>query len=197
MLSDQQQDALTEILNIATGRTAASLSQLTGEHVILDVPQITVHPIRELAPVLSTFVNGDVATVHQIFSGPVAGDALLVLDYQAAVTLVDLMTQERIPSTRLNTSAREVLTEVGNILLNACLGVFGDLLQVRVSFSVPRLHLDALADLLRSISIDQADLQYGLVVHTNFRLRDGAVSGYLVLVLGLASLDQLIQALES
>lgn len=197
MLSDQQLDALTEILNIATGRTAASLSQLTGERVILDVPQITVYPISQLTAVLGTFVSGEVATVHQIFSGPVAGDAFLLLDYQAAVTLVDLMTQERIPSMRLNTSAREVLTEVGNILLNACLGVFGDLLQVRVSFSVPRLHLDALADLLQSISIDQADLQYGLVIHTNFRLRDDAVSGFLVLVLGLASLDQLIQALES
>lgn len=196
MLTNEQQDALIELVNIATGRTAGSLSQLTGERVVLDVPQVSVHPIAELSEVLSTFIRGDVATVHQIFSGPVAGDAFLLLDYQAAVTLVDLMTSESLPGRRLTASAREVLTEVGNILLNACLGLFGDLLQVRVSFSVPRLHLDTLADLIATISIEQADLQYGLVIHTNFRMRDDAVSGYLVIVLGVSSLDQLIQALE-
>jgi chemotaxis protein CheC len=196
MLTATQQDALVELVNIATGRTAGSLSRLTGERVILDVPQVAIHPIGELSSVLAAFIRGEVATVHQIFSGPVSGDAFLLLDYQAAVTLVDLMTQEPIPGRRLTMSAREVLTEVGNILLNACLGLFGDLLQVRVSFSVPRLHLDTLAQLIESICVDQADLQYGLVIHTNFRLRDDAVSGYLVIVLGVASLDQLIQALE-
>ncbi|MEN9938306.1 MAG: hypothetical protein RLZZ387_4885 [Chloroflexota bacterium] len=196
MLNDEQRDALIETLNIATGRTASSLSQITGERVFLDVPQISVYPLAELAPALGAFVRGDVATVHQIFSGPVAGDAFLLLDYESAVALVDLMTGERVRSKRLNASAREVLTEIGNILLNACLGVFGDLLNVRVTFSVPRLHLDDLTGLIQSISIDETDLQFGLVVHTNFRLRDNAVSGYLVIVLGVASLDQLIQAVE-
>jgi chemotaxis protein CheC len=89
-----------------------------------------------------------------------------------------------------------VLTEVGNILLNACLGVFGDLLQVHVSFSVPRLHLEQLRELLHSLMIGKEGLQYALLVHATFRLRDSAVSGYLVLVLGVASLDQLMRAIE-
>jgi chemotaxis protein CheC len=195
MLNDDQHDALTELLNIATARAADALSKLTGELVLLDVPEINLSRITEFEKMLAQFVTGDVATVHQIFSGPVAGDAFLLLDYRAAVTLVDLITQERSPSGRLNASAREVLTEIGNVLLNSCLGVFGDLLRVRVSFSMPRLHLNTLADILGSITIEQHDLEYGLLVRTNFRLRDNTVSGYLVIVLGLASLDQLIQSL--
>ena len=38
----------------------------------------------------------------------------------------------------LDASGREVITEVGNIVLNACLGVFGNLLKVQVTFAVPR-----------------------------------------------------------
>jgi chemotaxis protein CheC len=195
-LTNHQSDALTEVLNIATARTAAALSELTGQRVMLDVPHVVIHPIGELVAVLSTFIQGDIVTVHQIFSGPVAGDALLLLGHDEAVTLTDLMINENMRSKRLNASAREVLTEVGNILLNACMGVFGDLLQVRVSFAVPRLHLDALQGMLHSLMIGQAELQYALVVHTTFRLRDSEVNGYLVIILGVASLDHLLQAIE-
>jgi chemotaxis protein CheC len=195
-LTDQQSDALTEVLNIATARTAAALSELTSERVVLDVPDVVVHPIGELTSALSTFIQGEIVTVHQIFGGPVAGDALLLLSQDAAVTLTDLMINENVRSQRLNASAREVLTEVGNILLNACMGVFGDLLQVRVSFAVPRLHVDALHGMLQSLIIGQQDIQYALVVHTTFRLRDSEVNGYLVIILGVASLDQVLQAVE-
>lgn len=194
-LTEQQQDALIEVLNIATARTAAALSELTDQRVILDVPQVVVHPIEELGSALATFVHGEIVTVHQMFNGPVAGDALLLLVQDAAVTLVSLMTNDPAHTNRLTASAREVLTEVGNILLNACMGVFGNLLQVRISFAVPRLHLDELPKLLRSLT-DGQEVQYALVVHTTFRLRESAVNGYLVIVLGVASLDHLLQALE-
>lgn len=195
-LTDQQSDALTEVLNIATARTAAALSELTSQRVVLDVPDVVIHPIGELANALSAFIQGEIVTVHQIFGGPVAGDALLLLSQEAAVTLTDLMINDNVRSQRLNASAREVLTEVGNILLNACMGVFGDLLQVRVSFAVPRLHVDALRAMLQSLIIEQQDIQYALVVHTTFRLRDSEVNGYLVIILGVASLDQVLQAVE-
>jgi chemotaxis protein CheC len=195
-LTDQQRDALTEVLNIATARTAAALSDLSGQRVVLDVPELAVHPIGELAGALRDYIQGDIVTVHQIFNGPVAGDALLLLGHAAAVTLTDLMVNENVRSKRLNASAREVLIEVGNILLNACMGIFGDLLQVRVSFAVPRLHLDDLTALLHSLTIGQEELQYALLVLTTFRLRDSEVNGYLVIVLGVASLDHLLQAIE-
>ena len=196
-LTDRQKDALSELINIAFSRTAASLSELTGHRVLLDVPEVAIFPIDELAEALSAFLPAEVATVHQVFTGPVTGDALLLMNYDGAITLTDLLTDERSASERLNTSAREVLTEVGNILLNACLGMFGNLLQVHVSFSVPRLHLETLDALLRSLAIGQEGLRYALVVYTAFRLRDSAVSGYLVIALNVASLDRLIQEAEA
>jgi chemotaxis protein CheC len=195
-LTPLQHDALIELLNIGFGRAAASLSELTGHRVLLEVPQVSVHPIEHLHSALAPVVADEIASVHQIFSGPVGGDALLILDHKAAGMLKELLTNEPALPLPLDASAREVLTEVGNILLNACLGTFGNILQVQVSFSVPHLNLDTLNAVMRSLLINREGLRYALVVHAGFKLRDAEVRGYLVIVLSVASLDRLIRAVE-
>jgi len=62
--------------------------------------------------------------------------------------LKQLLTDEAPLPLTVDASAREVLTEVGNILLNACLGTFGNILKVQVSFSVPRLNLESLSAII-------------------------------------------------
>lgn len=195
-LTDTQRDALVELLNIGFGRAAASLSQLTGHRVLLDVPEVSVHPVDRLSGALRPLLADEVASVHQIFSGTVAGDALLVLDYNAAGMLKELLTDEAPLPLPLDASAREVLTEVGNILLNACLGTFGNILQVQVSFSVPQLSLESLHGIVQSLLVNREGVRYSLLVHAGFRLRDAEVRGYLVIVLSVASLDRLLRAVE-
>ncbi len=196
-LSPAQQDALKELLNIGFGRAASSLSQLTGHRVLLDVPAVSIHPIAELRGALGSVIKEDVASVHQIFSGPVAGDALLILDHTGAGVLKQLLTDEQPLPLQIDASGREVLTEVGNILLNACLGTFGNLLDVQVSFSIPHLSLDTLQGVLQSLLVNREGMRYGLLVHAGFRLRDAEVTGFLIIVLSVASLDRLLRAVEA
>ncbi len=195
-LSAVQEDALIELLNIGFGRAAASLSQLTGHRILLEVPHVTVHPISEVAEALERMISTDVASVHQIFNGPVSGDALLILDQPGAAMLKELLTNEPALPLSIDASAREVITEVGNILLNACLGTFGNLLKVHVTFSVPHLSLESLGAILETLRVNHEGVQYALVVHAGFKLRDTEVRGYLVIVLSVASLDRLIRAVE-
>jgi hypothetical protein len=51
--------------------------------------------------------------------------------------------------------------------------------------------------LLESLLINREGLRYALVVHAGFRLRDTEVTGYLVIVLSVASLDLLMRRIES
>jgi chemotaxis protein CheC len=194
ILSLDQKDAITELVNIAFSRTAASLSELTGNRVELSVPEVSAHPIEELEAALSQFVRGDVASVHQIFGGPVSGDAFLLLDVEGAAQLVRLLMEADAPIDRMGSSAKEVLSEIGNILLNACLGVFGDLLQVRFTFAVPRLHLESLGSMLASLVVDQDEIRHAMVVGARFGIRTTDVTGCLVLVLGITSLERFVNA---
>jgi len=196
IITPEQKDALLELINIGFGRAAASLSELTGQRVLLNVPRIVICPMNEVREHLKDLMQGEVATVHQMFSGPVAGEAILLLDYGGAVLLSGLLSENRVPVDRLDQSDQEVLTEVGNILLNACLGTFGNLLDLHLSFSLPRMHVETLNPLLDSFTIDTEGGRYAMVILTTFSLRDSTVYGYLVLVLAVASLDLLVQSLE-
>jgi chemotaxis protein CheC len=195
-ISESYNETLTELINIGYGRAAAALSELTGRRILLEVPKVAVLPIDEVGLALRNVLNGEVASVHQVFSGPVSGNALLLLDHDAARVLHNLLLDEEAGQAGLNLAAREALTEVGNILLNACLGVFGNLLQVQVTFSVPRLHIESVDGVMHSISVRDQELRFALMVHTRFQLRDTDVSGYMVIILGMTSFTRLLEELE-
>jgi chemotaxis protein CheC len=192
-LTVSQKDSLTELINIGYGRAAGVLSELTGYRITLEVPKVTIHDIEVIGPMLEEILVSPVASVNQVFDGPVSGSALLLLDEPSALVMSRLLSDERYVSHALDTNAKEIITEVGNILLNACLGVFGNLLQIQITFSVPRLTVEKVSQVLTHV-LDQPgeQLQYGLMIHTRFQVKAADVTGYLVIVLGIASLDRLL-----
>jgi chemotaxis protein CheC len=195
-LNTVQHDALVELLNIGFGRAGASLSKLTQQRVLLEVPHVAVHPVSHLNHALARLVDDRVASVHQVFSGPVAGDALLLLDPIAAATLTELLTDVAALSLDLDPSTREVFTEVGNIVLNACIGTFGNMLEVPVSFSVPDVDVTSMTNVIDRMMESGDAFRYALIVTAGFRLRDSAVTGYVVIVLTVQSLKRLLDALD-
>jgi chemotaxis protein CheC len=195
-LNTVQHDALVELLNIGFGRAGASLSKLTQQRVLLEVPQVAIHPLSHLNQSLGRLVDERVASVHQVFSGPVAGDALLLLDPIAAATLTELLTDVPALSLDLDPSTREVFTEVGNIVLNACIGTFGNMLGVPMSFSVPDVDVTSMTSVIDRMMETGDAFRYALIVTAGFRLRDSAVTGYVVIVLTVQSLKRLLDALD-
>jgi chemotaxis protein CheC len=193
-LNAGQTATLTEFINIAFGLTAAKLSEISGCRVLLDVPVIDVHPIHGLVRELGPFVSGPPVSVHQAFSGAISGDAVLFLNHDGAAALCNLFVEEHLRSQRLESSAAEILTEIGNILLGTCLGAFGNLLDVRVSFSIPKIHLDSTEAFLTVPSVDLGQLRHAVVISAPFHIREHGVEGRLVIVLGVSSLEQWTQA---
>jgi chemotaxis protein CheC len=197
-LTVAQCDALTELINIGYGRAAGALSELTGYRISLQVPQVTMHDIDAIGPLLENSIDHEVASVDQAFSGAVSGSALLMMDQSSALTLSGMLSEQSPDPDDFDSNAKEIITEVGNILLNACLGVFGNLLQIQVTFAVPRLQLESVMRVLQSVtSKSQEQLRYGLMVHTRFTVKAGDVTGYLVIILGIASMDRLLHELNN
>ena len=198
-LTDLESDALNELFNVGLHRAAASLSDLTGRRVEVDLPRLWVCSMDELKDRLLEVVTGDLATVHQFFGGAIAGDAVLLLEYDKAVQLADLMTGGDVAlGGRLDQSAREVIAEIGNVVLSSCLGAFGNVLQVAVSFSVPRIHIESLDGMMRSVVIERDQgIPYALVAATRFSLSGLEISGYLIVVIGVKSLELVSEALSA
>ena len=194
-LNENQSDALAELINIAFGLTAAKLSEISGRRVVLEPPIIVSHPIEGLAKDMDLFSTGEIVSIHQVFSGVFSGDAILCLNPEGAVRLSNILVEESLQSKQLDTSNAEILTEIGNMLLSACLGVFGNLLQMHVSFSVPELHRESLQQFLNSLVVSGEEVKYAVVINSSFKIQDSEVAGRIAIVLGVSSLERLVQAI--
>jgi chemotaxis protein CheC len=191
----KDKDRLTEMINIGYGRAAGALSALIGERITLHVPTVDLHSIEEVTQELAELVGPRVSSVHQSFSGPVGGHALLLLDAQSADVLTSLLLRDTDISDR-RAAAREALGELGNIVLQAAIGICGNMLQLQVSFSVPNVSLESIAELLNSIVVDNNELQFALLIRTRFEVAQKELNGYLAVVLGVTSYSLLLSELD-
>jgi chemotaxis protein CheC len=172
------------------------LSDLTGQRIVLTAPQVELYSIDRVKEALNKMLKGEVASVQQIFSGPVSGHALLLISREGADILTKLLIDEKTVAVEDRAARREALAELGNIVLQGSMGVCGNLLEVHVSFSVPSLALETVDDLLNSITIQERELQFALLVRTRFELLKSQVSGYLVVILGITSFSTLLDELD-
>jgi chemotaxis protein CheC len=172
------------------------LSELTRQRIVLAAPQVELYPIDHVKDALGAILKGEIASVQQVFSGPVSGHALLLISREGADVLTGLLVDEKTSAAEGRAARREALAEMGNIILQGSMGVCGNLLQIHVSFSVPSLALETVDDLLNSIIINQRELQFALLVRTRFELLKAQVSGYLVVILGVTSFSTLLEEVE-
>ena len=85
------------------------------------------------------------------------------------------------------------IVEIGNILVNAYIGSFGNLLKTQITFSVPELRTETIAELLDHFETSA----YTLLVKTEFHFPNRSINGYIVLIVGISSLDELFQAIKN
>ena len=64
---------------------------------------------------------------------------------------------------------------------------------------VPALPIETVADASGGhlCVVGRDELSHAIVVHAEFRLKDSGVTGYLVMVLGVASIERLMTAIDA
>lgn len=196
LLNDQQKDALCELINIGFGRAASALSIMVGQRVLIETPNVEMYEIPDLNTVFETLSAGEITTVHQVFAGRISGTAILLMDNKSSSALVDMLGGGAGEPHEMSEEDRGAMQETGNILLNAFTGAFGNLLQVHISFTVPRVHYESLRNMLHTLMINHKELEYALVVRVNFQLTKGNVSGFVMIIMGIQSMTALLESMR-
>ncbi len=129
-----------------------------------------------------------------------AGDALLLIEECSALMFTNWLRKKSKhvgkPLPCLNVSDCEIITEIGNIVLNSYLSMLTKLHAGKICFSVPYFQIKPLKELVNYLVISKNEMRYVIVVHTTFRLSDNFFNGYLLLVSSVLSLSCLIKAIE-
>jgi len=193
-LTALQRDAIVELLNIGMGRAASSLSEMVAEEVLLSVPEVFLVSRDEAIARLGLSESTRVSTVCEGFSGPFAGDALLMFPQADSLDLVHALLREEMPLEMLSEMEQEALTEVGNIVLNACLGSLGNVFTRELSYQLPVFLHGECADMLDAEAGRQRSLV--LSMRTDFGLQRAKVDGHLVLIMDLASIHAFLEQID-
>ena len=191
-LSELEHDTISELINIGVGRAASSLSEMVEQPVELTVPSISfVERFSESE--LANAPTEVVSAVSQRFQGPFTGEAMLVFPEVRSLELVRSLLKVDVPLDSLTDLEQEALMEVGNIILNACLGSISNVLGEPINCSMPTFRKRETRALLDD-DLTQANAGTHpvlMILHVQFMLRQNDIDGYVLFVMDLESIQML------
>ncbi len=193
-LSPEQLDALQELLNIGVGRAAGSLNQMIEKPIRLHIPFIQVGTREELTPHIQQIQQAPLSSVQLPFQGTFSGSACLLFPTTSAATLITALIGDEEDSDTMDSLREATLTEIGNIVLNGVMGSLANILHNRITYSVPFYQETSLQELLQPLSSDSCDIL--LWAQTQFTIEDYAITGDIILMMGIIDMGLLINALN-
>jgi len=191
--SEIEYDFLKELFNLGIGSAANSLSQLVGQEVVLSVPTILIETPEQLESRLGQ--NQQVISISQGMEGPFDMQSMIVFSPEDSFDVVKQMLDEHLSDETLAELQSEALTEIGNIVLNACISVIAEALGESFTIQLPVFRDTPAANMLEQTMESGTDLLMSIIV--KMELKQNAVNGHLVFVLNADSMGNLHKTLNS
>lgn len=184
-LNELEVDALAEIFNIGVGQAAASLSQMTGDHIELSVPAFSFVTRHQAAAELTKDAGQHICGVSQHFKGSFDADAILMFPENKSLEIVRLLVGGDIPIEELTAMEQEALSEIGNIILNALIGTLANVLGAEFSCGLPIYHFGTSGEILHANGKDADGMV--LLLHIGLKLERYQIDGYVAFLLDVNS----------
>jgi CheY-like chemotaxis protein len=183
--SDEQMDALSEVVNIASGQAVAALVDLLDVFVSMTTPQVSL--FRDF--VAQEDESSRYVVVRQGFMGELHGDAVLLYQWDSEDELARVIQPDDPQVT-----SRELLTEVSAILNGAFIGVLGKQLAVRLRYGSPQFVGDDLS--VADLSFQKQVTPNSLTVSLAIRFEETSITVRLVLVVNEESRSAALEAID-
>ena len=211
MLNQMQQEILREHMNVYVGQAAGLLSEMLNKRIHLTTPELFLltHSEADQATyeqIKPSLFNSHVVASSLQFGSGFSGNAQLVFPQDKSQQLVrlclgeaDLLTapagEEGAPATmELTDTDFDAIREIGNVILNAVVGAMGNLLKVKLEYSLPEVHTFYFPEKEKDLLLEQNS--HVLVICNTFAVGDFHIEGALLVVLGLESVMELVQKLD-
>lgn len=193
MLTTDQKDALQEIANIGMGQAGEVIARVLNEFVTLSIPRILILQPNLIAPALQRMVNSEeVSAVRQAFHGSVRGEGLVLFGSKRCTDLADLMGYEGEVD---HETELEILLDISNILVGACLGGIAKQINIDIGFSAPSLMADRVP-IKEMMQVDNVPWQHALLVEVNFQLEKRSFACHLIILMPEEELVKFAAALD-
>lgn len=194
-LSGLQLDALLEVFNIGAGRAASALSEIVNEEVRLSVPSVEFRHCTELNNSMLALSQAQLGMVTQQFSGAFEAEASLIFTEDSALKIVRDMMGSQISIEELAEFEQEAMSELGNIILNACLSALADMLGFELESTLPSYTVCNAEQIIDSL-VGQEDQRYVMILHIDLDIEHRQLNGRLIFLFSSSSLHILCERLD-
>jgi chemotaxis protein CheC len=169
---DERVHALLKIMAAEGIRNAADgLSGMVGARITVNEPHVRLVPLAEIASLVGGPETEAVGIYLQV--NGVVGQIMLVVPYEKALELVDLlMEQPAGTTTQLGTLERSALAEVGNLTASFFLNIIARRLNVDVRPSPPAVMVDMVGAILDIIAVVSGGVGEHVLLMDGAFLRD-------------------------
>ena len=193
-LSPDQADMLQEVVNIAMGQAGDSLARVLDSFVNLSVPRIKLIDASHIGSYMASLVTKGtlVTAVRQSFYDDLNGEAIVLFGANSYRDLSELMGyQDLDPQTE-----KELLFDISNIMIGACLNGIAEQLCANLSFSAPSLIAENTTPgaLFAPESLPWA---YALQVEVNFSLENRNFMSHLIIMMAEDAVASLQRSLDA
>lgn len=192
ILSADEEDLAVEMFNIGMNRAAQSLTKLSGKEIFIDIPGLSFSTVEAFS---KTQKMQEVVGVSQRIDGGFSGVALLVFPPQSSHHIVASMLEFPYEPEVLVEMYQDAMTEIGNIILNACIGAIGNWTATEFLIGLPEFKQGRIEELIASTGgLQQDDLM--LNIEINMQVPHLNEHGSVMFILGPVSLPSLKMFLD-
>ena len=193
-LTDDQTDALRELVNIGMGKSAGALSELLHSRIELGVPVVKVVPAGELLEQFRSNYPSRIASVQAAFTGRFPGIMQIIFPDESASRLMTILQEEDPSSGDWEARRSATLTEIANIVAHSVLGSVANVLDERFQLFPSTYEEDTMENVLAKSYGDPATPV--LMVQTRLAVEEHEIPSLLCVLVEVVLLDTLRSALD-
>ena len=195
--TEEEKDVLREIGNIGGGNALTSLSMMLDRPLELDLPSCQLVKRDEAGKLLKN-PGSLYAGVSMTMTGTVECMLVLLMNRQFTKLVIESLDPDEpeLDIQSLTEMQKSALCEVGNIMGNSYITALGDMLELQIDVSVPRIVVGAGNSVLQEFLDGHAmKLERLLFINSGFKTEDQTLESCMLLCPTDESLSAMLEKL--
>ena len=194
-------DILKEMFNVSVGRASSLLSEIIDRRIILNVPDVKLLDIKtdefNLEECLPEKSDGIFMISSICFEHELQGKASLIFSAKKIRKFIDLCIKndetEECYELDFSDIDFDVVKEMGNIVLNSVVGEVGNLLNLKLNYTLPQVQIYNGADFYEEVDSHYSHI---LILNITFLIEGTRIEGAILVHLTLNSFNDIIEKIK-
>lgn len=191
ILNEDQIDYFQELINIAFGRAAGLLNELTGKEVRLHIPKVKFENYDTFVKEVTEDINEPSIVSKQTFNGKISGETMMTMSRSASESMAMLINETD------NVTDKQILStvyEIGNIITTTSTKTLSDLAKVPLVFNAPETSFQDKEELIASV--EQHHYTNVITISTFLDIPEASIKSKIYYLFHQDSVDVLSKALN-